>query len=71
MILEFPAAGNSAGNFFGIGADLAILERIDAVIPVTCGKFPTVAGQGIFSQGQGIFFASAAIFFSKQGTPLP
>jgi hypothetical protein len=33
MILEFPAAGNSAGSSFGIGADSAILETIDAVIP--------------------------------------
>jgi len=40
MIIEFPAAGNFAGNSFGIGADLAILETIDAVIPVACGKFP-------------------------------
>ena len=67
MILEFPPAGNSAGNAFGIGAHLAILETIDAVIPVTCGKFPVVAGQGIFPRGQGTFLARAAIFFGRAG----
>ncbi len=60
MILEFPAAGNFAGNSFGIGADWAILETIDAVIPVACGKFPAVAGQGTF-------LARAAIFFGRTG----
>jgi hypothetical protein len=67
MILEFPAAGNSTGNCFGIGADSAILETIDAVIPGACGKFPAVAGQGIFSRGQGTFLARAAIFVGRAG----
>src|SRR5260370_30707115 len=70
MILDFPAAGNSARNSFGIGADLAILETIDAVIPVACGKFPAVAGQGIFSRGAGNF-SSPRQRFLWQGRELP
>jgi hypothetical protein len=58
-------AVNSAGNFFGIGADLAILETIVAVIPVVCGKFPADAEQGVLSRGQGTFLAWAAIFFGR------
>jgi hypothetical protein len=71
MIIDFSAAGNSTGNSFGIGADSAILETIDAVIPVACGKFPTVAAQGMFWPGQGTFPARAAISSAAQGTPLP
>jgi hypothetical protein len=67
MIPDSLSAGNSAANSFGIGADLAILETIDAVIPVACGKFPVVVGQGIFSPGQGTFLARAGIFFGRAG----
>jgi hypothetical protein len=66
-ILEFPAAGNSAGSSFGVGADLAILETIDAVIPVVCGKFPAVAGQRVFWRGAENFPRQAAIFFGMAG----
>jgi hypothetical protein len=58
MILELPTAGNS---------DLAILETIDTVIPVACGKFPVVAGREFSHRGQGTFLARAAIFFGKVG----
>jgi hypothetical protein len=70
MILEIPAAGNSAANSFGIGADFAILETIDAVIPVACGKFPAVAGQGIFSRGAGNFPRQGSDFL-RQRRELP
>jgi hypothetical protein len=67
MIIEFPAAGNSPGNSFGIGADSAILETIDAVVPVACGKFPTVAAQGMFSPGAGNFPGQGSDFFGSAG----
>src|ERR1700730_2834221 len=63
VLLEIPGARNSAGNCFGIGADLAILETVDAAIPVACDKFPAVAGQGIL--------ARAAGNFPRQGRELP
>jgi hypothetical protein len=47
MIPYSLVAGNTARNSLGIGADLAILETIDLVILVTCGKFPADAEQGI------------------------
>ena len=67
MIIDFSAAGNSTGNSFGIGADSAILETIDAVIPVACGKFPTVAAQGMFSPGAGNFPGQGSDFFGCAG----
>jgi hypothetical protein len=63
MIIEFPGGREFFRNRRGFG----ILETIDAVIPVACGKFPVVAGQGIFSRGQGTFLARAAIFFGRAG----
>jgi hypothetical protein len=67
VLLEFPAAGNSAGNCFGIGADLAILETVDAVIPVACGKFPAVAGQGILARAAGNFPRQGRDFLRRAG----
>jgi hypothetical protein len=60
-------AGNSTGNSFGTGADSAILETIDAVIPGACGKFPAVAAQGIFSRGAGNFPRQAAMGLPQAG----
>src|ERR1700730_5419045 len=67
VLLEIPGARNSAGNCFGIGADLAILETLDAVIPVACGKFPAVAGQGILAPAAGSFPRQGRDFLRRAG----
>jgi len=57
--LDFPAAANLAGIFFGFGAASAVPDCVDAEFPVTCGKFPAIAGQGIFPATAGMFLAGA------------
>jgi len=71
VILEFRAGRELGRDSFGIGADLAVLETIDAVIAVACGKFPAVAGQGFSRGGQGTFLARQRFSSAGQGTPLP
>src|SRR5260370_37799046 len=69
MIIEFPAAGNFAGNSFGIGADLAFWKQLTQ-------SFRWLAANSLllrrreFSRGGGNFPRQGSDFL-RQGRELP
>jgi hypothetical protein len=59
-------AENFAAYFFQIDAKWKVSARVDAVLPVTCDKFPTAGWQGIFPTGAAIVLAGAGNFSAEQ-----
>jgi hypothetical protein len=66
-------AANFAAYFFQIDAESKVSVRVDAVLRVTCDKFPTPVAQVIFLTGAAILLAEAGNFSAEQaiqGTPM-
>jgi hypothetical protein len=67
MILVFPAAGNFAGNSFGIGADSAFWKQLTQSFQWLAVNSLPLRGREFSRGGQGTFLARAAIFFGRAG----
>src|SRR6266436_3403771 len=69
MILEFPAAGNSAGNSFGIGADLAFWKQLTQSFQWLAVNSLPLRDRNLFAGDREL--SSPGQRFLRQGRELP